>query len=517
MKRCLLLFSRLLIILIISGAAVGRAQGAPLPPASSHPILAPASASLPAPRFLKILDADPLNSAGVGPLLASGSRVYFMVRVTTPNPNVTQCSWWVSDGSPDGTQPFPYFFPFQACPVDPSQPAQYLPFRNQSLLLDFNGKLYFTDGSSIPTLLLDFPALNLTSLAGTVVFFTDYDYGLTKPGVWVTDGTPAGTVQIMPLARILSTTFRIGQDVFFLVDNDTGTWLWKTDGTASGTFALAQIEATSDVIVSNPVAFNGKTYFLVTYPVQTAAGYDEVPALWGTDGTQAGTALIKTFPPTDSSSSTFFSASEHYLFFVLVNHNADYILWQSDGTPAGTQAFAGNPIFPDLEYGFTFRDAFYLADHNGVILNKTTGKAGGLVPLLNGRAFTGNGYAQSDGRLYLNNGQLWVTDGSSLTELVGSQSYQMPLSLIGFAGWLFFSPNSGCTSSGCALWFTDGTPAGTKPYPYADLGISTSHIYPAGTGAGRFYLMVADSTQGSQLWVIDDPRPIKTYLPMTRN
>ena len=210
MKRCLLLFSRLFLILLVSGAAMGRAQGAALPSGGSLSILTPASASLPAPRFLKILDPNPLNSTGVGPLLTSGSRVYFMVRVITPDPNVTHCSWWVSDGSPEGSQPFPYYFPFQICPSDPSLPVQYLPFNNQSLLLDFNGKFYFTDGSSTPTLLLDFPALNLTSLDGKVVFFTDYDYGLTKPGVWVTDGTPGGTVQIKPLARILSTTFRIG-------------------------------------------------------------------------------------------------------------------------------------------------------------------------------------------------------------------------------------------------------------------------------------------------------------------
>jgi hypothetical protein len=196
------------------------------------------------------------------------------------------------------------------------------------------------------------------------------------------------------------------------------------------------------------------------------------------------------------------------LFFVLVDSSADDILWQSDGTDAGTVSFDAGTIVQDIAYMVTDSDDFYFADHNGVILNKNAGKSEGFSPILNGSAFTGNGYASADGHLYFNNGHLWVTSGSGLTELVGSQDYSMPVSLTSFSNRLFFNLENPCDSPACSLWFTDGTPEGTRPYPNIsnDLGI-------IGPGSNRLYLAGSDGSD-SQLWVLDAQLPVMVHLPI---
>ena len=504
-KRCFWVVLSLLLILVISSTTFGKAQGATFSPTSSAP--------LPAPRLLKILNSDPQQStyAIYHSIMTSGDRDYFLVDTEPMHYNWENCELWVSNGSTSGTYPvinFSYDSNMASCPPSP---VEFLPFGEHSLLFNIYSyygpkSFYITDGIAT-TKLTDGPAFGLTRLNDIVVFFSNYDSGLSSPGVWITDGTPAGTMQVKQIGRILGITFRIGQDVFFIVDNGSDTWLWKTDGTTQGTAPVKQISTTTDVVVSKPVVLNGKTYFLVTYPVQTPSGYEYLAALWGTDGSEAGTINVKDLLPT-TLPEYYFGATAHLLFFVLVDSSADDILWQSDGTDAGTVSFDAGTIVQDIAYMVTDSDDFYFADHNGVILNKTAGKSEGFSPILNGSAFTGNGYASADGHLYFNNGHLWVTSGSGLTELVGSQDYSMPVSFTSFSNRLFFNLENPCDSPACSLWFTDGTPEGTRPYPNIsnDLGI-------IGPGSNRLYLAGSDGSD-SQLWVLDAQLPVMVHLPI---
>ena len=112
-----------------------------------------------------------------------------------------------------------------------------------------------------------------------------------------------------------------GVTFFSAGDGTTGTELWRTDGTANGTFLLKDIYPGGSG--SNPqefVNYNGNLFFIAT----TATG----SYLWKSDGTVNGTVQIGSFtarPPLVVYNSK--------LIF-----NSDYQLYISDGSQAGTVA-----------------------------------------------------------------------------------------------------------------------------------------------------------------------------------
>jgi len=84
---------------------------------------------------------------------------------------------------------------------------------------------------------------NLTAFGDKLVFST----AGTNPGLWVSDGTDAGTVRIGDQwvagdsyeGRRTVLASRSGQAVYF----DTTDGLWKTDGTAAGTTLVSPLES----------------------------------------------------------------------------------------------------------------------------------------------------------------------------------------------------------------------------------------------------------------------------------
>ncbi len=74
-----------------------------------------------------------------------------------------------------------------------------------------------------------------TAVLGDRIVLTDSNNGL-----WVSDGTSAGTIQVKTLEGNLYQSVVVGQTVYFSVTNPNGqTSLWKSDGTTSGTVAVA--------------------------------------------------------------------------------------------------------------------------------------------------------------------------------------------------------------------------------------------------------------------------------------
>ncbi len=58
--------------------------------------------------------------------------------------------------------------------------------------------------------------------------------------------------------------------------------------------------------------------------------------LWRSDGTTAGTALLKDIAPTGGSFPTYLTVIGSTLYFNAINNVNDYELWKNDGTAAGT-------------------------------------------------------------------------------------------------------------------------------------------------------------------------------------
>jgi ELWxxDGT repeat protein len=112
--------------------------------------------------------------------------------------------------------------------------------------------------------------------------------------------------------------------------------LWRTDGTAAGTTLVYHFPYPGDVEPGNtevyaPTVLADRLYFAVDDGVHG-------PELWSSDGTSAGTALVKDlFPGPTGSSPAELTASSGRLFFSADDGVHGFELFQSDGTAAGTR------------------------------------------------------------------------------------------------------------------------------------------------------------------------------------
>jgi ELWxxDGT repeat protein len=119
-----------------------------------------------------------------------------------------------------------------------------------------------------------------------------------------------------------------GSEVYFYADDGTnGNELWKSNGTASGTVMVKDINSTDESYPDYLTVFAGALYFAADDGV---SGYE----LWKSDGTSSGTVRVGDINPNSGSSLTHFAASATTLFFSANN-----------GT-LGTELWAVRPIAP---------------------------------------------------------------------------------------------------------------------------------------------------------------------------
>jgi ELWxxDGT repeat protein len=221
----------------------------------------------------------------------------------------------------------------------------------------------------------------------------------------------------------------VGNTLYMSANNGgtTGFELWRSDGTQLGTVLVKDINTNTNPLIgstgSNPSGFtdlNGIVYF----KAQDLAGGFE---LWRTNGTAAGTQLVKDIRPGAASSSPLrLTKVGSKLLFTADDGVHGRELWQTDGTPAGTALLA------DLNAGLAASDP---ADFTLV---------GGLL------YFTAD---DGGGR------RLWMTDGlpggTRALTLPGSN----PMNLVNVNGILYYTANDGL--AGPALYKWD--PAVTGP------------------------------------------------------
>lgn len=174
----------------------------------------------------------------------------------------------------------------------------------------------------------------------------------------------------------------VGNNLFFQTKTEIGSEaridLWMTDGTEAGTQVVKEIEtAFFEFNIFSPIAFAGKLYFA------------HRKSLWSSDGTAAGTSIVATIPTISVVGDGAIGAISQFngkLYFLATSDAFGREPWVSDGTPAGTQL---------------------LRDIN-------PGPQGSTIPSLNPAYFYGwNGqvYFGSSGDSSVQG--LWVTDGTT--------------------------------------------------------------------------------------------------------
>ncbi|HSM13596.1 MAG TPA: hypothetical protein VLA66_05965, partial [Thermoanaerobaculia bacterium] len=119
----------------------------------------------------------------------------------------------------------------------------------------------------------------------------------------------------------------------------TGSELWVSDGTEAGTHLLREIMAGPEsAAILFPAAFGGRIYF-------RACDFAHGCELWRTDGSAAGTELVKDIVPGRFSSyPSAIQAIGDRLYFAACQWDVGCELWISDGSGPGTHRV--DDLFP---------------------------------------------------------------------------------------------------------------------------------------------------------------------------
>ncbi|MCM2314526.1 MAG: dockerin type I domain-containing protein [Thermoanaerobaculia bacterium] len=392
----------------------------------------------------------------------------------------------------------------------------------------------------------------LVALNGGVVFTAhtepeDTQYPDVPRQLWFSDGTEAGTISLLATDGGSVEIKQCGGQAYFAHwTAETGTELWATDGTVGGTRMIKDIRTGTDsygAIGSQPGYFacvDNRLFFLARGPVGSE--------LWRSDGTGVGTLMVKRLGIVPVTSQEFqietpLLAFDHRVFF-FARENYEKWLWVSDGTAAGTRVLkeftddprigfprvVGNHFYFSSGYGFPgkiWRSDGTDAGTTVLFAGSHASLIGGLGERLLFRIGRDDPYASSDscsvgpsgvdkacfddtiggsgpwtfgvvplnGLAYYNVPELRSTDGFTRTTTgVGNVA-----ELFESAGGRLFARGNGVGGTS-ALIETDGSRAGTRAIYYG-------HVGEAVASGGRVFI------GAHELYAYDLPATAISFAP----
>lgn len=379
------------------------------------------------------------------------------------------------------------------------------------------GTFRLTNRDVGPDATLDPVPQNLTPV-GNLLFFTAYT-AASSYTLWVTDGTVAGTRMLTGISAGSGMTEYKGMLYFNGSNGGTsGSELWRSNGTLAGTTLVKDINPGSASSSPNClVVLDEMLYFAATNSV---SGRE----LWKSDGTVAGTLLFKDIRPGVSSSDpsgeeddgdgNTFTKAGRLLYFSADNGTVGRELWKTDGTIAGTV------LVKDIRVGSASSGCTAFRNYNGVLyfgandgtsgseLWRSNGTLAGttLVKDINPGSASCSPHkllATSNGRFYFvaNDGihgkELWASNGTAaLTYLVkdvwpgsnGIFSDELPYWNMAWAKpYIYFGEYT--DDAGYELYRTTGTEAGTQ---LIDLQPGTAAGAPFNITAGNYLYLVGN-------------------------
>ncbi|MFO1022205.1 MAG: ELWxxDGT repeat protein [Planctomycetales bacterium] len=427
-----------------------------------------------------------------------------------------------------------------------------------------NGDLWRTDGTEEGTAVFEAfstmtPSQHLTSslvAMGTKVAFGVTDGTTSK--TWVSDGTEGGTYSL-DVPAFSNAFYGSQRSIFMRYAGVQGSHLWSSDLTASASIDLGGIPYKTAASASSNYRFLGNTFLFpgtkellksdgtgagtttvmsfasnpvlsnVVGNVMYFIGSDGVHGaeLWKTDGTTAGTVMVKDINPGAGNSMTLATSyiSGGHLFFFADDGVHGVELWESDGTEAGTvlvqdinpgSASSGGAVLAVAPNGRIFLTAN--DGSHGVELWQTQGAAGGASLLKDIRSGSSNAgitlvSALGSKILFLaddlvHGNELWVSDGTTagtvlLNDIkVGTGDGGVEGVTQTTNGIQYFTASD--SLHGTELWRTDGTVAGTFLLSDIKPGTASSGVALFGTSGNTWVSFTADDgVHGSELWVSD--------------
>ncbi len=402
---------------------------------------------------------------------------------------------------------------FLSCSIYAQTPALLLDInpagnsvRNTTLIYNWNGSGYFaaddgvhgselwkTDGTIQGTSLFkdcDGGAYGSSphafgTLNNKLIFGANDSSHLEK--LWISDGTVQGTLIIKEISPYWSPASDIhcmtveGNLAFFIANDGVhGSELWVSDGTKTGTKMVKDIEPIGETgsfyFTSSLKVLNSKIYFAAN---ETVHGTE----LWASDGTEAGTKLVKDINPGTGNALVYpndFILLNGKMFFIAddgVNGNE---LWVSDGTEAGTH----------------------------IVKDINSGSASGCSASFEMALYNNKVYFQADNGNMAIGRELWSSDGTAagtqlLKDINTGSNYSDAKYFCLFDGKLYFwaLKNTGPVSTTINIWVTDGTEAGTFMAADTYAGNYTSGKLVAYNGS--MYTVYTSASDGLQLFRYD--------------
>ncbi len=342
----------------------------------------------------------------------------------------------------------------------------------------------------------------------------------------------------------IASLIKVGNRIFFTADDGVhGYELWVSDGTSSGTYLVKDIlPGPGDGLIRRDPFFDQKDVMLLEFDGIVYFGANDGVhgyELWRSDGTAAGTYMVEELQPGPEGSRPrrFVRVRDDAFYFVASQASRwgdEVHLWRSTGAPGATPILSlvgDNVIFNPV--GVKSRLYFLVDNDEGeASLWKTDGTASStqelrffhgeyphdLVALGNHLVFSA-GYADYDGEP--EGGELWRSDGShSSTKVVkdiwpgpGSAS---PSSLATMGARVFFAANDG-SGKGRELWVSDGTRGGTSLFKDLAPGATSSAPEALAAIEGTLFFSASDGVHGHEPWVSNGTRwgtvPLRELAP----
>ena len=375
---------------------------------------------------------------------------------------------------------------------------------------------------------------NAVDLDGVAYFFTR----LPEYGLWRSDGTAAGTSQVMPFpspTQSLAELTALRDRVVFIRRTSTGSELWSSDGTAAGTMQLSStsafgISAAGDIayVTISSVLYRtdgtvAGTYQLAPFRGSWPTSFDGVTwfanstEIWTSDGTVAGTTLWEQGVAVAALSIRLANSELWFVESPATEH-----VFSSVDSRAGTrtQRFTlPRPYWGQIDAVVGFADAIWFTVRSGgsggapFDLYRWTSANGvetfspGVSPSFTPRGFTVHGDKMYFSGVTAQNREPWVCDGT-LTGILqladihptgASEPYFLPVP--SSRRQYFLARPSGSVQN-YRIWETDGTPAGTRETSPVQVEVNDSYT-PFVAVNGKSFFNGVDVARGAELWQFD--------------
>jgi ELWxxDGT repeat protein len=460
-------------------------------------------------------------------MVTVGTEVFFVA-----NDGAHGAELWVTNGSSAGTRLVKDTNPYEAHPEGGpwglTAAGGLLFFQVRNPLTGYP-QLWRSDGTAAGTIPLGeiAPWNQVVSLGGRVFFGANPLGG--APQLWTADGTPAGTRMVSDLGgggALIDLGVANGRLILFVARPLTE--LWTSDGSTAGTAFVASIQSPPPPpnppgTFSPPNAITPAGSVLYFLFDDTLHGSEP----WRTDGTVSGTAMVRdvreglagswTPPPGPEMSRNRTIATGGDFLFSADDGKSGPALWWSDGTAAGTKLLRGWSMPMPMA---TAGGALYFVAGDGLHgaeLWKTDGLPDGetmvadirsgpdpsapadLTPLEERLYFTADD--GTSGR------ELWRSDGTEagtvrVRDIRPGAGSSDPRELTVFDGRLYFTADDG--TSGRELWRSDGTEAGTARVADIDPGPNSSSPYCLTVSGGALYFVARPpGYPAGELWRTD--------------